>query len=75
VAFTSLWPNDAGHGCFGAALMRTPQVVGEMCTAIYDGMGIVPSVKCRLGIGEVAQYHLSTHNPSLIFELILLVRH
>jgi tRNA-dihydrouridine synthase len=55
--------------------MRTPQVVGEMCTAIYDGMGIVPSVKCRLGIGEVAQYHLSTHNPSLIFELILLVRH
>ena len=49
-------PSDrvAGSGCFGAALMREPQLVADCCAAMSDGVsGQVPiTVKCRIGITE-----------------------
>lgn len=42
----------AGAGCFGAALMREPDLVGDCCAAMADGAdGQVPvTVKCRIGV-------------------------
>lgn len=42
----------SGDGCFGAALMRQPELVAQMCKAIFDGMGVPATVKCRLGIDD-----------------------
>jgi tRNA dihydrouridine synthase A len=47
-------PSDrvAGSGCFGAALMRDPQLVARCCAALADGTsGRLPvTVKCRIGV-------------------------
>ena len=47
-------PSDrvAGSGCFGAALMREPELVGDCCAAMADAAGgAVPvTVKCRIGV-------------------------
>ena len=47
-------PSDrvAGSGCFGAALMRSPDLVGDCCAAMSDAThGDVPvTVKCRIGV-------------------------
>ena len=48
-------PSDrvAGRGCFGAALMREPDLVADCCAAIAAGGGGLPvSVKCRIGVTE-----------------------
>ena len=57
-------PSDrvAGAGCFGAALMLTPQLVADCMAAVrraLDGGGYahVPlSVKCRLGVDDADSY-------------------
>lgn len=47
-------PSDrvAGAGCFGAALMRSPSLVGDCCAAMVDAThGELPvTVKCRIGV-------------------------
>ena len=47
-------PSDrvSGQGCFGAAMMRDPVLVGECCAAMAEGAGgdLPISVKCRIGI-------------------------
>ncbi|EOD14649.1 hypothetical protein EMIHUDRAFT_197126 [Emiliania huxleyi CCMP1516] len=52
-------PSDrvAGSGCFGAALMREPSLVGDCCAAMSEGAPGVPiSVKCRIGVvGSAAE--------------------
>jgi len=49
-------PSDrvAGAGCFGAALMKHPQLVGECCAAMGGGVGgrLPITVKCRIGVVE-----------------------
>lgn len=48
----------SGSGCFGAALMREPQLVAELCTAMGEGVeGRVPiTVKCRIGVDDDDSY-------------------
>ena len=57
-------PSDkvAGKGCFGAALMLSPGLVGDVCQSIHQackdfGHGHVPvSVKCRIGVDDRDSY-------------------
>ena len=51
-------PSDkvAGKGSFGAALMREPQLVADLCKAVGDAMGKPPTVKCRIGVNDEATY-------------------
>ena len=48
----------AGRGCFGAALMREPALVAELCDAMREGAGArTPlSVKCRIGVDDDDSY-------------------
>jgi len=47
-------PSDrvAGSGCFGAAMMRQPELVADCCAAMSDGAGgrVPITVKCRIGV-------------------------
>jgi tRNA-dihydrouridine synthase A len=47
-------PSDrVQSGCFGAALMRTPELVADCLAAMIEGAGPVPvTVKCRIGVDE-----------------------
>ncbi len=49
-------PRVAGSGCFGAALMLEPVLVGEMASAISEVTGRPTSVKCRLGVNDEQSY-------------------
>ena len=41
----------AGKGCFGATLMRDPELVAKCCAAMAENAeGIPISVKCRIGV-------------------------
>jgi len=47
----------ADKGCFGAALMKNKELVGELMNAVQEGMPGVPvSVKCRIGVDEMDSY-------------------
>jgi tRNA-dihydrouridine synthase A len=47
-------PSDrVQSGCFGAALMRTPELVADCAAAMIAAAGPVPvTVKCRIGVDE-----------------------
>lgn len=49
-------PSDrvAGSGCFGAALMREPELVADCCAAMSEGAGgdVPITVKCRIGLTD-----------------------
>ncbi|MFT3973151.1 MAG: tRNA dihydrouridine(20/20a) synthase DusA [Amaricoccus sp.] len=47
-------PSDrVQSGCFGAALMKSPDLVAECVRAMIDAAGPVPvTVKCRIGVDE-----------------------
>ena len=47
-------PSDrVQSGCFGAALMRTPELVADCVAAMIEAAGPVPvTVKCRIGVDE-----------------------
>jgi tRNA-dihydrouridine synthase A len=47
-------PSDrVQSGCFGAALMRTPELVADCVTAMIEAAAPVPvTVKCRIGVDE-----------------------
>lgn len=51
-------PKVAGKGCFGAALMRAPEVVAEatrrMATVLPDTTPV--TVKCRIGVDDLDSY-------------------
>ncbi|CEL98066.1 unnamed protein product [Vitrella brassicaformis CCMP3155] len=42
----------AGKGAFGAALMREPALVAELCKAMRQGGGRPTTVKCRIGVDD-----------------------
>lgn len=48
----------SGSGCFGAALMREAPLVGELCSAMSEGVeGKTPiTVKCRIGVDDDDSY-------------------
>ena len=48
----------SGSGCFGAALMREPQLVAELCMAMGEGVGgqVPITVKCRIGVDDDDSY-------------------
>ncbi len=47
-------PSDrVQSGCFGAALMRTPDLVAACAAAMIDAAGPIPvTVKCRIGVDD-----------------------
>ena len=48
-------PSDrvAGKGCFGAAMMKAPELVAACCGALAEGApGLPITVKCRIGVVE-----------------------
>ena len=47
-------PSDrVQSGCFGAALMKTPELVADCVAAMVEAAGPVPvTVKCRIGVDE-----------------------
>ena len=46
-------PSDrVQSGCFGAALMKEPALVGECVAAMRNAVEIPVSVKCRIGVDE-----------------------
>ena len=53
-------PSDkvASKGAFGAALMRSPSLVKELCLAMRDGAGrdTPITVKCRIGVDDHDSY-------------------
>jgi tRNA-dihydrouridine synthase A len=51
-------PKVAGSGCFGAALMSTPEAVGDACAAMGDSFGAPATVKCRTGVDDAVSYDL-----------------
>ena len=51
-------PKVAGSGCFGAALMATPEAVGDACAAMGDAFGAPATVKCRTGVDDAVSYDL-----------------
>jgi tRNA-dihydrouridine synthase A len=56
-------PSDrvSGSGCFGASLMRTPELVADICRSIAERTSIMPSVKCRIGVDDNDSYsHLAS---------------
>lgn len=56
-------PSDrvAGAGCFGAALMKQPELVAACCAAMQDAVSIPVTVKCRLGVDDMESYELLCH--------------
>ena len=48
----------AGKGAFGAALMRSPSLVKDLCLAMRDGAGEETpiTVKCRIGVDDDDSY-------------------
>lgn len=48
----------AGKGAFGAALMRSPSLVKDLCLAMKDGAGddTPITVKCRIGVDNDDSY-------------------
>ena len=51
-------PKVAGKGCFGAALMAEPELVGDCLAAMWENApdGTPVSVKCRIGVDETDSY-------------------
>ena len=49
-------PKVAGKGCFGAALMLTPEVVRDCIAAMRSAVSIPVTVKCRLGVDKIDSY-------------------
>src|SRR6266581_1572429 len=46
-------PSDrVQSGCFGAALMREPSLVGECVAAMREAVAIPVTVKCRIGVDD-----------------------
>ncbi len=39
-------------GCFGAVLMKTPELVAECCDAICRAVDMKVTVKCRIGVND-----------------------
>jgi tRNA-dihydrouridine synthase len=54
-------PKVAGKGCFGAALMYTPEVVRDCVAAMCAVVSIPVTVKCRLGVDALDSYEAFAH--------------
>ena len=46
----------ADAGCFGAALMLTPDVVSALACAVGDAIGRPATIKCRIGVNDADSY-------------------
>lgn len=46
----------SGAGAFGAVLMRTPGLVGDLALAVGNALGMAPTIKCRIGVDELDTY-------------------
>jgi tRNA-dihydrouridine synthase A len=51
-------PSDkvSGSGCFGAALMLQPELVGRLANAVFETSGSFATIKCRIGVNDVESY-------------------
>ena len=58
------------NGCFGAVLMKSPLLVGEIVSKIKATCpGLTMSVKCRIGVDEFEDFSFLFDFVSLIFVL------
>eukprot|EP00899_Mesostigma_viride_P007160 jgi/Mesvir1/16445/Mv17247-RA.1 len=46
----------AGHGCFGAILMLSPELVGDAAAAMEAASGLPVTIKCRIGVDDRDSY-------------------
>jgi len=63
-------PSDrvAGEGCFGAALMRKPDLVAELALAIASATSRPATVKCRIGVDDEESYELLAEYVRIVSE-------
>ncbi|KAL7569167.1 hypothetical protein ACA910_016993 [Epithemia clementina (nom. ined.)] len=56
-------PKVAGKGCFGAALMDSPEIVAQLVKAMHDGcQGQLPvTVKCRIGTDTNEKFYKNSY--------------
>jgi len=60
-------PSDrVKSGQFGASLMATPELVGQCVNAMQSHVRIPVTVKCRLGIDDMDEYHHLKHFVSVV---------
>jgi tRNA-dihydrouridine synthase A len=70
----------AGSGCFGAALMRQPRLVGDIAASMADASGGPISVKCRIGVNDedsyesLANFISTVHNVGGVWHFIVHAR-
>ena len=62
-------PKVAGAGCFGAALMAKPDLVGQLALAVGDIYGKPATVKCRIGIDNNDSYEELSEFVSTVTEI------
>lgn len=46
----------SGSGCFGAALMLQPELVGRLANAVFEASGSLATIKCRIGVNDIESY-------------------
>lgn len=59
----------AGAGCFGAALMLEPILVGEIASEIISATGLPTTVKCRIGVNDTDSYESLVHFIRTVHEM------
>ena len=59
----------AGAGCFGAALMLEPSLVGEIASEIIAATGLPTTVKCRIGVNDADSYESLAHFIRTVHEM------
>lgn len=58
----------AGEGCFGAALMRRPDLVAELALGIAGAISRPATVKCRIGVDDDESYELLAKYVQVVSE-------
>jgi len=46
-------------GCFGASLMKNPELVGDCVAAMEKAVNIPVTVKCRLGVDDADSFEFA----------------
>lgn len=60
-------PSEAvQHGAFGAVLMKSPDLVADILTAMQQRVSIPVTVKCRLGVDDLDSFEFLYRFVSLL---------
>lgn len=61
-------PKVADNGCFGAALMRSPDVVADIASEAAKRVDVPVTVKCRLGLDDDTSFDSLAHFVRVVHE-------